>query len=183
MKSEWTAEDIQLAEDLLALSRESPTLEDFDKSADLMVSSHKETLMAQSLSLRAQEMANSYHRLLSAVGGDPNVLAKVLYAHIVETRFCTHRARQPPKSKSNATGRHPDKWGSDAAGKLMLYFCVEEIMQQMRAEGISRPKIRDAVARGLGITPRQRGRGNFEKKINDYASRYSEAKKILKGRV
>lgn len=180
---EWTSDDIDLARELLALWNQSTTPADFDKSADLMVSSHKESLIAQSQSQRVEWMANSYDRLLSEVGGDPSYLAKMLYMHIVETRFCAHRASQPAKSKSNATGRPPDNWGRDAFGKLMLYFCVEDIMQQMRTEGISRPKIRDAVARGLGIAPRQRGRNSIEEQIKDHASRYSEAKKILKDHV
>ncbi|MBP9229562.1 MAG: hypothetical protein KBF41_15955 [Azonexus sp.] len=178
--AKWTSDDIDLASELLALWNQSATPADFYKSADLMVSRHKESLIAQSQAQRAEWMATSYHRLLSTVGGDASYLAKMLYMHIVETRFTAHRATRPRSPKS---GRPPETWGSDGAGKLMLYFCVEEIMQQMRAEDIARPKIRDAIARGLGIARRQRGRVTIEKEIDDYASRYSEAKKILKGRV
>ena len=65
----------------------------------------------------------------------------------------------------------------------MLYFCIEETMQEMRAEGITHPKTKQAVARSLQITPQQQARVKNAARINDYASRYSEVKKILKGSV
>lgn len=174
----WSADDIALARELLKLRKQSPTIKDFYGAVDAIKASDDASMHAQHEARRSKRFESSYKKLLLATNGDADRLARKLYRKLIDATDTRTDTVSPSTSKAN--GRPPNKWGRDGAGKIMFYFCIEEIMQEMRAEGISRPKVKDAVARSLGIVQQQRHRASNVAKINDHASRYSEARKILK---
>ncbi len=179
--AEWTDEDIALARQLLDLRQQSSTCADFEDQINAMAARYYEAMEAKYSAKKRKRLESGYKGLLASTGGDADVLAQVLYRELIDAKNVNFNNASPAVLSS--TGRPPDKWGRDAAGKLMLFFCIEEAMQGMRAEGIPRPKIKNAIARTLKITQQQRKLESNIAKIDDYASRYSEAKKILKGRV
>jgi hypothetical protein len=129
---------------------------------------------------RQREHANGieagYQRLLAGFGGDADCLARMLYSYALELMPNSVE----DSSDYKQTGRPPDKWGRDGAGKWMLYFLIEQVRKEMREAGSKRPTIQDAIAQYLGVPPARRGRASVEAQIRDYAARYSEGKKILK---
>ena len=175
--TEWSKRDISLAKLMLALWNRSATIEDFNESCDSLMEQYAELVRLEAAAEADNQIEFHYQALLSMAGGDTYRLSKMLYAFILDSS----PAPLPNTAPSKSSGRPADRWGRDGAGKLMLYFCIEDTMQKMRDEGITRPKIKDAAARLLEIPEQQRHRDVNMKKINDHASRYSEAKKILKG--
>lgn len=174
--AEWSTRDVSLARLMLALWNRSSTLEDFNKSCDSLLDRYAELARLQAEAEADDQIEFHYQVLLSMAEGDTNRLSRMLYAFILDSSTAP-----PTTAASKPSGRPADRWGRDGAGKLMLYFCIEDAMQKMRDEGITRPKIKDAAARWLEIPAQQRRRDVNMKKINDHASRYSEAKRILKG--
>lgn len=164
-----TKEDFPLACELLSLVEEFGV----DEAERILDDRHQDDLRREQKSKREQ----MYQRLLSMAGGDAEILARVLFASGLES--------EKPPSESNGIpvptgGRRPDKWGHDGAGKIMLYVLVNREIEKMKLEGIEKTPIRAAVARILEIPLKVQERNGNKIKICDYASRYSEAKQILK---
>jgi hypothetical protein len=177
--TKWTEDDIEQARKFVALENQSKTKEEFQDACNAIANSHAETL----LSTLKTSVEDDYQELLAAAGGDADVLARKLYAHILGTGVTEQRTANDKEPVTKTSGRPPNKWGKDSMGKLVLYFCIEDKLQAMRAEGNPRPKIKDAVANVLNIPDQRRERPSNKAKISDYASRYSEVKGILKARM
>jgi len=176
---DWTPRDIEIARKALALGRQSKNLEEFKVTFDVYISEIETAIDAEAERLQAIRLEESFQKYLEMAGGDFERLSRMFYAFTLDN--CHPSTTTNMKVPATETGRPPDKWGRDQSAKLFLYVAVEEIMAQMRAAGIARPTIQDAVVRYLEIPKELRSRVSNKAKIRSYASRYSEAKKILKG--
>jgi len=174
--AKWTRDEIKLARQIAALWEKSATYKQFRNTADKLMKDHENALREK---LNTQ-IENGYQALLLNADRDTDLLARMLY------RRCITRPVNVPQTaiannnfKSQTRGRSPDTWGEGGAAKLVVYFCIEDQLRQMRTRGVARPKIRDAIARILKIKSEHCLRANNKAKINNYASRYSEVRKIL----
>ncbi|MCX7143978.1 MAG: hypothetical protein NT123_23630 [Proteobacteria bacterium] len=173
----WAAGDIALARKVFDLYKQSETFEQFENAASELMKDYENALKAK---LNAN-IADGYSEILRCAGGNADLLARCLYEQALNRPVRTPQATVAIKAqKARGKGRPPSIWGEDGAGKLMVFFSIEEQLRKMRERGVASPKIRDAIARICGIQSDHRERPRNMAIINSYASRYSEVKKILK---
>ena len=169
-----TREDLLLAQQLYKLAEEIGV----EETALFLDTKYAAEMAEEHQNLRRDRREKKYQELLAAVDGDFEVLSRFFYSALLDSY--AEKGGTTPRPDKCRSGRKPNKWGADGAGKIMLFVIVEEELKKMRVEGIKRPKINDAIARCLNITTERRIRSSSVRAIRDYASRYSEAKKILK---
>jgi hypothetical protein len=172
-----TSEDIDLAKELLVIWKQSSSADEFHQKVEVLEATEKAIAEIEHQQLESEQFEKSYQKLLFSAGGHADVLARELYRYALEL---LPSDKNPLAVPATSSGRPPDRWGREGAGRVMLYFIVEDILNEMRKQGIQRPKIQDAIAQYLGIRPECRTRNAYRLRIHDYAARYSEAKKILK---
>ena len=117
--TKWTTDDIELARQLLALRKQSSTIEDFENGINKIETRYAETLNSK----RSDELEAGYQKLLSAVNGNANCLARMLYGVMVEAGDSFQNKRHDIRgSASKATGRPPREMGSRCRRKADAVF-------------------------------------------------------------
>jgi hypothetical protein len=170
--------DIDLAKLLCTRLKTAKSKDEREKVPEEIMRECSTSITEQNQLAIFEKFEKSYKKNLAACGGDADILARFLYMQLLSSNVSSRIP--PPLTPSKKSGRPPGRWGSDAVGKLMLYIIVEDTLTEMRAEGTKRPKIKDAIARCIGVLEQHPRRMKVEAEISDYAARYSEAKKILK---
>lgn len=176
-----TDDDIELAQLMASIWENASTSQEFDEQANRLERLFREDARELSQNKIYAHLESTFQRILAAFDGDTERLARALLFRLAEEKWNTARtspSRQPsPPNPPKPAGRPPSRWGKDGAGKLVIYFALENMYQH----GFN-GSTKDAIIAMMGITEAQSNRYPYRDQIRNYMSRYSEAKKILKSR-
>ncbi len=116
--------------------------------------------------------------ILDACRGDMKQALFAACLQIENLRFKQALQKQANDDADTSLSGRPPAYGPDSCGKVIIKKIIADELAKMQDEKIGKPKIRDAISRAYNIRRGPKGSKN-EKKISDYASRYSEANDYL----